>query len=153
MDRIGVADDFYFVGDVRKLDEHWEDFEARSAEAGFVVRRSKCKCLVPYLDARELGLTMGYSHDDLVKYDQEVAEATGRFEAKVQRSKGALPLLGTVAHGKAEVLLGPFQPQTQPAVKRATEAMEVIGKIPDYILRTPHGEGRQAAWTVMQQSM
>ena len=59
-------------------------------------------------------------------------------------------MLGTVAQGNAEVLLGPFQPQTQPAAKRATEAMEVIGRIPDYILRTPHDEGRQAAWTITQ---
>ena len=27
VDRIGVADDFYFIGDVRLLSEHWEDFE------------------------------------------------------------------------------------------------------------------------------
>ena len=27
VDRIGVADDFYFIGDVKLLSKHWEDFE------------------------------------------------------------------------------------------------------------------------------
>ena len=61
VDRIGVADDFYFVGKLKDLAEHWQDFEQKAQEAGFIVRRSKCAFLVPYLDARDMGYEMGFS--------------------------------------------------------------------------------------------
>ena len=81
---------------------------------------------MPYLDARDLAKTMGFTQDELDWYDREVQQAAAAFEERVSRAKGALPMLGTVTQGKAELVLGPFQAQVQPAAKRATEAIKII---------------------------
>ena len=52
---------------------------------------------------------MGCTQDELDWYVREVQQAAAAFEERVSRAKGALPMLGTVAQGKAEIILGPFQ--------------------------------------------
>ena len=90
--RVGVADDLYLVGDAGAQAERWEDFEAILADHGHRLRRHKCKMWVPAAERSQ----------------RPLPEGVAALERIVPRVRGGMTLLGSAAQGDFETyVLGP----------------------------------------------
>ena len=102
--RVGIVDDQYIVGSPAAS---WPEPEHALADAGYEMRRHKCKAWAP---ERKAGLSLG------------AEMRLGLRTQLIPESEGSLALLGAAAEGKWSTILGPFAAAAGPARERARRA-------------------------------
>ena len=135
--RVGVADDTYLVGSVGGLIEVWPALEETLAAHGHRFAAHKSHVLIPAWDAAEL------------RGEARVDPTLAEFCARVPRSTGGLPMLGSAAQGKYETVLGPYAAVAAPARKRVEIASSHLASLRAMVRARVHEQADQVAWAIM----
>ena len=123
------------IGPPATIAASWAELERVLGEAGYEMRRHKCKVWAP---SRASGLSIGA--------EMRIALLT----QLILESRDSLPLLGAAAEGKLCTVLGPFAAAAAPAMARVQKAEAVCEIFRRYVAAQPGEHTKQAAHTMLQ---
>ena len=126
------------VGSPAVIAASWPELEHALADAGYAMRRHKCKAWAP---GRKAGLSIG------------AEMRLGLLTQLILESQDSLPLLGAAAEGKWSTVLGPFSAAAAPAMERAQKAEAVCAALRRYVVAQPDEFSKQAAHAILQKSV
>ena len=136
--RVGIIDDHYMVGPPTAIAASWPALETSLANAGYEMRRHKCKVWSP---GKRLGWTIG-ADARLAMLTQIIPEA-----------HDAIALLGAAAEGKWITWLGPFAAAATPAMERVLKAEAVCDALRRYVAAQPDEYCKQSAHVILHKSV
>ena len=136
--KIGIVDDQYMVGQPATIAACWPQPERAVGEAGYGVRRHKCKM---WASGKAAGLSVGAQ----MRIDM--------LAPLIPESHDSLPLLGAATEGTWYTLLGPFAAAAAPAMARVQNVEAVCEALRRYVAAQPDEHAKQAAHTILQKSV
>ena len=140
--RVSFADDGYLAGPAAEVEEAWPALEEALGRHGHHLRRHKCACWFPALDAKPQA-ELSVPEDAAVR----------SLAALVPRVVGGLPALGSAAQGRFATILGPPALAAAPAAERAAGAAACARRLAEMARRRADPLAAQCAWTILSKSV